>query len=129
MDSAEEVQRERDSQKNRKLLDQYLADKSKKLLLKDKVAGERRYEFEVWTKDLPNEKRVMTIYFVVWDDGEVRMNKHTRRSQKFICVNGPLAGQRLTVEDAPKYVVYNCAVFNRGSRNKKIPRAVLVYCP
>jgi hypothetical protein len=53
----------------------------------------------------------------------------TQTSQKFLCVGGLNAGERLTAEGAgEQYIMYNAANFNRGRTGKdnKLPRVILV---
>ena len=56
------------------------------------------------------------------------VHKMTERHQKFLCVNGLLAGQRVTEERGALsgYVRYSCSGIARRS-GKVIPRNVLIY--
>lgn len=109
------------------LLKKYLKDPSKKRLSKSRQGGVTYYQFQDWVRDLPDERRQGHVHFNVYQDGEVYMYRRTERSQKFLCVGGPLAGQKSTGEDAPEYVPYNCASFDRGRRDKAVPRVILVH--
>lgn len=48
----------------------------------------------------------------------------TQKRQKFLCIGGPLDGTKQVPDEAPDYETYN-----RGSRDKRLPSAVLVYYP
>jgi hypothetical protein len=66
-----------------------------------------------WSKDEDTKKTLMSIHSLV------------SKSQRFLCVNGPLAGQK--IEDKDKdYVLYNCSGFNSGLEDNT-PRCVLVH--
>lgn len=113
--------------KNKHLLEKYRKDPSKKLLHRHRSKGDTSYEFHDWVKDLPEERRVATIFFRVYDTGEIYMRRYTKKSQKFLCVGGPLAGQKSTDDDAPEYVIFNCSHSDRSRRDKKLPRVILVH--
>ena len=106
------------------LLEEYKA--TKKLLWSE---GKTRYEFVVSVTELPDEVRTNTAFFWVdHESGEVHLRRGVRKEQKFLCVGGSLGGQKMTEAEAcPEYIVYNCAAFNRGQRDPKVPRAVLVH--
>ncbi len=108
----------------RDLLEKYLKDPTKKLLWSDESGGAKRYEFQTSVKDLPNEVRINTAFF--YDDGEkVSMSRGTSKNQKFLCINGPLHGQKSTKENATDYFLFNYST--RQSGNEVIPSAVLIY--
>jgi hypothetical protein len=57
--------------------------------------------------------------------GEYEYTRRTETKQKFLCVGGPLAGQRVT--EAPDYSAYNAANFNRGRNKQTEYRVVFVH--
>lgn len=106
-------------------MEKYLKDPTKKLLWSDENGGAKRYEFEISVKDLPDEVRVSTAFF--YDDGlKVTLTRGTGRHQKFLCINGPLHGSKVTKEKAEGYVLFNHAS-SRGDNDKGIPSAVLIF--
>lgn len=111
----------------------YQADKTRTLLEKrrDRRDKEWVYDYQDWVKETESERRVKTTRFTVHDSGKVSMWSTTSKSQKFLCVNGPLAGKRVVqdVRVEPKtgeYKLYNTA--NREYPDKgDIPQCVLVH--
>lgn len=79
---------------------------------------------------------ITELFQRVWKDpegpkSEPQLSKC--KYQKFLCINGELANQKATIEEAAKlgYVQYNCGRTNRGfSRSavkpKVAPRCVLI---
>lgn len=63
--------------------------------------------------------------FRFFDDGNVMMWKCSSKSQRFLVVSGPKAGQRIT-DDNPEYVLYNINGSYRGAKSAP-PRCVLVH--
>lgn len=116
-----------ENDKNKRLFEKCRKDPSKKLLRKHRSEGDTSYEFHDWSKDMPDERRVATIFFRVYDNGAIYMRRYVQKSQKFLCVGGPLAGQKSTDDDAPEYVVFNCANSDRSRRDKSLPRVILVH--
>jgi hypothetical protein len=78
--------------------------------------------------DTPDKRLTKTLSVRKFlSTGVVYESKHTQTEQKFLCVNGPLAGQKVTEDDAKKvanYITYNCSVSIRD--NKKTPRTVQI---
>jgi len=114
--------------KNRRLLEKYLADKSKTLLWKDERDNDTSYEFQDWVKELPDEQRVRTTSFTVYNNGEVFIYRSTSKHQKFLCVNGPLVGEKITEETAKEkgYFPFNRATMRWGQK-EDVPRVVLIH--
>lgn len=110
--------------RNRALLEKYLNDPDKKSTYQEEG---RVYDFIDYEKGLPDEYRVGEVRFFINSNGDVEVYRSVRKFQKFLCVNGPLAGQKIIEGSSEEYILYNCASFNRGSRDKKIPKAVLVH--
>jgi len=108
------------------LLAKYLATKT--LLRQNTHEGMVYYTFADWVKDEPDERRTGQVNFnVTKTDGSIHMYRRVAKEQKFLCVNGPLAGQKLTDADAPEYVVFNRAIDCRSDHNPAIPKAVLIH--
>ncbi len=82
------------------------------------------YIFHEWTKETDEMVRTKTTTFR-FDGKEIYLYQTTTKSQKFLVVNGPLAGQRVT-DSNPDYIL-----FNRSSRDwqkgDKTPNCVLVH--
>lgn len=94
---------------------------------KTKEGGSLTLEFEDWTKETDEERRVKTTTFRLSKGDVEGMWVNVSRQQKFLCVNGPQAGKRLVNADE-EYVLYNCAEYNRGtSKEAAKPRCVLVH--
>lgn len=56
------------------------------------------------------------------EDGLMRVWSGVSKSQRFLCVNGPLAGQKIE-DDNEDYVLYN----RNGRYGKEVPKCVLVH--
>ena len=92
---------------------------------REKFNGGVDYTFDEGTvvkDDKVLEKRTEFRFF---DDGHVAMWKRTSKSQRFLVVSGPKAGQRIT-DDNPEYVLYNINGSYRGAKSAP-PRCVLVH--
>lgn len=66
-----------------------------------------------------------------WKAGDTWRSRSTCTQQKFLCVNGPLAGKKVTEKEAEKqrYTTYNCAgnsYYIEKEFKIKPPRVVLV---
>lgn len=109
----------------RVLLNKYLNDPKKKLLESEERNGGQSYLFRSSVTDLPDEIRYNDVWF--FDNGKtVRMSRQTEVRQKFLCINGPLAGQKIVSEDAQDYVSFNRSS-SRSELDKGIPSVVLIY--
>lgn len=110
----------------RVMLEKYLKDPTIKLLWSDTESSEyKRYKFLVSTAEYENEVRYSEAFFM--DNGEtVSLSRSTSKRQKFLCVDGPLAGQKVIEENAIDYVLFNRSS-SRGDEDGGIPSAILVY--
>jgi hypothetical protein len=120
------------SVKAKAAFEKYKADKSKKPQKERWNRGDdpfTDYVYDDGTSETDNAIRVRTSTFRVFDSGRVQMLKSTKTRQKFLCVNGPLAGQRITDDRDNGYMIFNNAYRSyRSSRNEaKTPKAVLVH--
>jgi len=93
--------------------------------------GSYRREVVTKVKDTPGAVFVITRTILYDDDLDtVFVSTHTSKSQKFLAVGGPLAGQRVIEAEAPGYIRYNSTECARGLR-KNDPaltrRAILVF--
>lgn len=93
---------------------------------KDRDGGYTSYTYDEGTKETDKEIKRTTRTFRV-SDGKVKyMNVSTNTRQKFLVVNGPLAGKRIT-DEREDYVLFNCASGRYGSQKVKTPKCVLVH--
>lgn len=81
-------------------------------------------------KHKENENEIVDTYLdVVTEDGKRRESTSTERQQKFLCVNGELAGKKETLANAEVkgYARYNCGESgHRWGAKKHLPKCVLV---
>ncbi len=82
------------------------------------------YIFHEWTKETDEMVRTKTTTFR-FDGKEIYHYQTTTKSQKFLVVNGPLSGQRITAEN-PDYTLFNRANRDWG-KGDKTPNCVLVH--
>lgn len=98
-----------------KLLRAASKDPDKKLV-EDRSDDDMRFcRFEGPPQDRAREVRTPVYSYCIFLAGgrynthEDRYAKSWRRTQKFPCVNGPLAGQWVLHDDAPDYEIFNRA--------------------
>lgn len=77
------------------------------------------YERE-WLKDVP-----ATEFEPKRTKGDCKYSRRTETRQKFLCVGGPISGQRVT--EAPGYSAYNAANLNRGRNKQTEYRVIFVH--
>lgn len=112
--------------------EKYKADKTRKPKKERWNQGDdpfTDYIYDEGTTETESAVTSKTTTFRVGDSGDVRMFKNTQKRQKFLCVNGPLAGQRITDDRDNGYLIFNCA-YRSGRRSRdeaKVPSAVLVH--
>lgn len=118
-------------EKNARLWAKYKDRKDGK---KEKLAraggGTAEYDitFHDWTKETDDEVRTKTTMFRFDKKGKlIGAWSSTTKSQRFLAVNGPLAGKVVTVEEAgDPYWTYNCAAYGR-SGDRAAPKVILVH--
>ena len=120
----EEAERQK---KNKALFEKYRADKSRKpeksRWAPSSVGDDAKftdYTFPESTKDTDRVIVVRSTCFRVYDSGRVVMTKHSKTRQKFLCVNGPLAGQRVT-DTQDDYLIFNRA-YHQNRRSRQEPK-------
>lgn len=118
-------ERKEDSEKAKAELAKYRAAK-KKPEKDEKSADSRTITYFDRVSDTEKEHKVFSTEFRIDKDGNYWMWKRTEKRQKFLVVNGPLAGQRIQ-DDNEDYVLYNCASWHRGRLGDKVTRCVLVH--
>lgn len=113
--------------KAQKLYEQYKADKRKPSeTYKDRDGGHTSYTYDEGTKDSDKEIKRTTRTFRV-SGGKVQyMNVSTNTKQKFLVVNGPLKGKKITDENED-YVLFNRNSAWRGASKGDVPKCVLVH--
>lgn len=121
-----ERERRADSEKAKAAYAEYKADKTKKVIKDGTYTSEGTKYVTYFDRkvETPKELRTHTTQFRIDPDGSYWMWKHTETRQKFLVVNGPLAGQRIPDDRESDYVL-----FNRNGRDwkNKTPKCVLVH--
>jgi len=94
------------------------------------VTGDERVERRNYLTEFHYTRNVKAV---TWTDGSVMFparktgdyvySRHTETRQKFLCIGGPLAGKRVTEQEAQGYHAYNAA----GRSVKKECRVLLVW--
>lgn len=107
------------------VLKEFLADDSQELVSEGTFTGETHYTFERVIKEAPHERRIQWTKIVVRPEGKGYVWSDTRKFQKFLCVNGPRAGERVAEADADGYAAFNRAGRYGGDDN--VPKVVLVH--
>lgn len=109
-----------DTEKAKKAWAKY---KDRKPIEDDKEGPGRRVTFFDRIVDAPKEHRVHTTSFRFYEDGTMYVTKSVEKRQKFLVVNGPLAGQRIQ-DNNQDYVLFNR---NGYDWKNKTPKCVLVH--
>lgn len=110
-------------------------EKYKDLVPKDKYQNEHSgkvvetiYVFEDWVKETEAERKTKTTTFRIGEKSDqFCMFSSTSKSQKFLVVSGPLAGQRVVEQDHPDYVLFNLSGRHKVPKGLDVPSCVLVH--
>ena len=96
--------------------------------LKGKTLKEKS-SVTTWENIQPVDYRGTRVKVYFEKDGTTIEHKHTKtfKEQKYLCINGPLEGQKHTIDSAAER---GYAQYNRGSDYKELsknPKCVLIY--
>lgn len=90
--------------------------------------GLRKY-YETDPIDTPDYEVTKTLCIHVDGDGKVSEHRSQSKKQKFLCVNGPEVGKKLTWKRGQElgYISYNCSESYYYKKDKNFPKCILVF--
>lgn len=121
------------STKVRAKLEEFKKDKRMKLVDKRVDPEYAHYEFqdgETVETDYEVKTNFIRVFLSFEHPERDRITSSSRGASKLLCVNGPHAGQRRTIENAAGYVQFNAGTrhgWRVGKRQERFASAVLVH--